>query len=86
MFNSVKKEEGFRHNLLSYKCMIEKVGFHGEFEAKEQVLAEMRMNVDNSLLEGVYIRTMRNYGRKRKVQEAVDVFERMDFYNCELSV
>ncbi|GFZ03602.1 pentatricopeptide repeat (PPR) superfamily protein [Actinidia rufa] len=86
MFNSVKKEEGFTHNLLSYKCIIEKLGFHGEFEAMDQVLAEMRMNVDNSLLEGVYIGAMRNYGRKRKVQEAVDVFERMDFYNCEPSV
>ncbi|KAI8543366.1 hypothetical protein RHMOL_Rhmol08G0211700 [Rhododendron molle] len=86
MFNSVKKEQGFRHNLFSYKCMVEKLGYHGEFEAMEQVFAEMRANIDNCLLEGVYIGAMRHYGRKRKVQEAVDVFERMDFYNCEPSV
>lgn len=86
MFNSVKKEQGFRHNLFSYKFMVKKLGFHGEFEAMEQVLAEMRANIDNCLLEGVYIGAMRHYGRKRKVQEAVDVFERMDFYNCEPSV
>ncbi|CAL5441570.1 unnamed protein product [Camellia sinensis] len=86
MFNSVRNEEGFRHNLLTYKCMIEKLGFHGEFEAMERVLAELRMNVENSLLEGVYIGAMRSYGRKGNVQEAVDVFERMDFYNCDPSV
>ncbi|KAI7985033.1 putative pentatricopeptide repeat-containing protein [Camellia lanceoleosa] len=86
MFNSVRNEEGFRHNLLTYKRMIEKLGFHGEFEAMERVLAELRMNVENSLLEGVYIGAMRSYGRKGKVQEAVDVFERMDFYNCYPSV
>ncbi|KAE8707408.1 putative pentatricopeptide repeat-containing protein [Hibiscus syriacus] len=83
MFNAVKKEDGFKHTLLTYKCMVDKLGFHGEFEAMEKVLLEMRLNVDNSLLEGVYIGCMKNYGRKQKVQEAIDVFERMDFYNCE---
>ncbi|OMO79169.1 hypothetical protein COLO4_24521 [Corchorus olitorius] len=86
LFNAVKKEDGFKHTLLTYKCMIEKLGYHGEFEAMEKVLQEMRMNVDNSLLEGVYIGCMRNYGRKQKVQEAINVFERMDFYNCEPTV
>lgn len=86
MFNAVKKEDGFKHTLLTYKCMIDKLGFHGEFEAMEKVLLEMRLNVDSSLLEGVYIGCMRNYGRKQKVQEAIAVFERMDFYNCEPTV
>nr|POE91321.1 putative pentatricopeptide repeat-containing protein [Quercus suber] len=86
MFNSVKTENGFKHTLLTYKCMIEKLGFHGEFEEMESLMSEVRMNIDNSLLEGVYIGAIRNYGRKGKVQEAVDVFERMDFYNCEPSV
>ncbi|KAF3969743.1 hypothetical protein CMV_006496 [Castanea mollissima] len=86
MFNSVKNENGFKHTLLTYKCMIEKLGFHGEFEEMESLMSEIRMNIDNSLLEGVYIGAIRNYGRKGKVQEAVDVFERMDFYNCEPSV
>ncbi|KAL6181615.1 hypothetical protein ACLB2K_048266 [Fragaria x ananassa] len=86
MFNSVKKEDGFMHTLSTYKCMIEKLGFHGEFEAMEHVLAEMRMNIDNRLLEGVYIGAMRHYGRKGKIEEAVNVFHRMDFYNCEPSV
>ncbi|KAF4383554.1 hypothetical protein F8388_014054 [Cannabis sativa] len=86
MFNSVKREDGFKHTFLTYKCMIDKLGFHGEFEAMERLLLEMRMNVDNGLLEGVYIGAMRNYGRIGKVQEAVNIFERMDFYNCEPSV
>nr|POF06009.1 putative pentatricopeptide repeat-containing protein [Quercus suber] len=86
MFNSVKTENGFKHTLLTYKCMIEKLGFHGEFEEMESLMSEVRMNIDNSLLEGIYIGAIRNYGRKGKVQEAVDVFERMDFYNCEPSV
>ncbi|KAJ0020281.1 hypothetical protein Pint_32008 [Pistacia integerrima] len=86
MFNSVKKEDGFKHTLSTYKCMIDKLGFHGNFEEMENVLLEMRTKIDNSLLEGVYIGVMRNYGRKGKVQDAVDVFERMDFYNCEATV
>uniref|UniRef100_A0A6N2MGX0 Pentacotripeptide-repeat region of PRORP domain-containing protein n=1 Tax=Salix viminalis TaxID=40686 RepID=A0A6N2MGX0_SALVM len=86
MFNKVKREDGFKHNLLTYKCIIQKLGFHGNFVAMENVLAEMRMDIDNSFLEGVYIGAMKSYGRKGKVQEAVDVFERMDFYNCEPSV
>ncbi|KAM7483309.1 hypothetical protein LguiB_007892 [Lonicera macranthoides] len=86
IFNSVKKEDGYKHNLLTYKCMIEKLGYHGEFEAMEGVLADMRMNIDNTLLEGVYIFAVKNYGRKGKIQEAVNLFERMDFYNCEPSV
>ncbi|GMJ05758.1 hypothetical protein like AT1G74580 [Hibiscus trionum] len=86
MFDAVKKEDGFKHTLLTYKCMVDKLGFHGEFEAMEKVLLEMRLNVDNSLLEGVYIGCMRNYGRKQKVQEAINVFERMDFYNCQPTV
>ncbi|CAL1352296.1 unnamed protein product [Linum trigynum] len=77
---------GFKHTLSTYRCMIEKLGIHGEFQAMEQVLMETRMNVDNNLLEGVYVGAMRNYGKKGRVQEAVDVFERMDFYNCEPSV
>ena len=28
MFKSVKKEDGFEHTLLTYKCMVEKLGFH----------------------------------------------------------
>ncbi|KAJ0084707.1 hypothetical protein Patl1_30524 [Pistacia atlantica] len=86
MFNSVKKEDGFKHTLSTYKCMIDKLGFHGNFEEMENVLLEMRTKIDNTLLEGVYIGVMRNYGRKGKVQDAVDVFERMDFYNCEATV
>jgi leucine-rich PPR motif-containing protein len=46
----------------------------------------MRSNLDNKLLEGVYVDAMRFYGRKGKVQEAVDTFERMDLYNCDPSV
>ncbi|KAF2316241.1 hypothetical protein GH714_041582 [Hevea brasiliensis] len=86
MFNSVKKEDGFKHTLLTYWCMIEKLGFHSEFEAIENVVMEIRMNVDNSLLEGVSIVAMRKYGRKGKVHNAVDVFERMDLHNYEPSV
>ncbi|XP_057993060.1 putative pentatricopeptide repeat-containing protein At1g74580 [Hevea brasiliensis] len=86
MFNSVKKEDGFKHTLLTYWCMIEKLGFHIEFEAIENVLMEIRMNVDNSLLEGVSIVAMRNYGRKGKVHDVVDVFKRMDLHNYEPSV
>ncbi|CAK7325314.1 unnamed protein product [Dovyalis caffra] len=86
MFNKVKKEDGFKHTFLTYKCIIQQLGFHGKFEAMEDVLVEMRMNIDNSMLEGVYIGAMKSYGRKGKVQEAVDVFERMDFYNCEQTV
>ncbi|XWS60560.1 hypothetical protein CRYUN_Cryun07bG0046400 [Craigia yunnanensis] len=86
MFNTVKKENEFKHTLLTYKYMIEKLGFHGEFEAMENVLQEMRLNVDNCLLEGVYIGCMRNYGCKQKVREAITMFERMDFYNCEPKV
>ena len=86
MFNSAKKEDGFKHTLLTYKCMVEKLGFHGMFGAMEDLLSEMRSNIDNSLLEGVYIGEIRNYGRTGKIQEAVDVFERMEFYNCEPSV
>uniref|UniRef100_A0A803P9J3 Pentatricopeptide repeat-containing protein n=1 Tax=Cannabis sativa TaxID=3483 RepID=A0A803P9J3_CANSA len=63
MFNSVKREDGFKHTFLTYKCMVDKLGFHGEFEAMERLLLEMRMNVDNGLLKGVYIGAMRNYGR-----------------------
>lgn len=86
MFNSVKTEDGFKHTLLTYRCMVEKLGHHAEFKAMENVVSEMRDNLDNSLLEGVYISVMRSYGKKRKIQEAVNVFERMEFYNCEAAV
>lgn len=86
MFYSVAKEDGFKHTLLTYKCMIEKLGLCGEFDSMEKVMEEMRANIDNGLLEGVYINSMRNYGKKRKIQEAVHVFERMDFYKCQPTV
>ncbi|RDY12227.1 putative pentatricopeptide repeat-containing protein, partial [Mucuna pruriens] len=86
MFNSAKNEEGFKHTVLTYKCIVQKLGLHGEFEEMEKLLSEMRENVSNELLEGAYIEAMKNYGRKGKVQEAVDTFERMDFYNCDPSV
>ena len=50
MFNAVKNEDGFKHTLLTYRCMIEKLGFHGEFEAMENLISEMRQNINNSLL------------------------------------
>ncbi|KAH6807798.1 Pentatricopeptide repeat superfamily protein [Perilla frutescens var. frutescens] len=86
MFNSVKKEDGFKHTLLTYRCMVEKLGHHEEFDAMENIVSEMRENLDNSLLEGVYVSVMRSYGKRRKIQEAANVFERMDFYNCEPTV
>ncbi|KAM7269205.1 hypothetical protein ACFE04_024702 [Oxalis oulophora] len=86
IFNSVKNEQGFHHTLSTYTCMLHKLGFHGHFDAMEKLLLEMITIVDNTLLEPVYIRAMRNYGRKGKVQEAVDVFERMHFYNCQPTI
>ncbi|RYR75535.1 hypothetical protein Ahy_A01g000081 isoform A [Arachis hypogaea] len=86
MFNSVKTEEGFKHTLLTYKCMVQKLGLHGEFENMENILSEMRTNLDNAILEGAYVEAMRSYGRRGKVQEAVDTFEHMDLFNCDPSV
>lgn len=51
MFNLASKEYGFRHNWFTYRCMIEKLGSHGEFDSMENVLSDMRMNIDSSLLE-----------------------------------
>ncbi|KAK4718085.1 hypothetical protein R3W88_016423 [Solanum pinnatisectum] len=82
----MKKEHGFSHNLFTYKCIVEKLRYYGEFKAMEYVIEEARKNIDNRLLEGVYITAIRGYGKKRKVQQAVDVFEKMDFFNCESSV
>jgi pentatricopeptide repeat protein len=86
MFNSMRKEVGFKHTLSTYRSVIEKLGYYGKFEAMEEVLVDMRENVGNHMLEGVYVGAMKNYGRKGKVQEAVNVFERMDFYDCEPTV
>ncbi|GAU38738.1 hypothetical protein TSUD_208490 [Trifolium subterraneum] len=86
MFNSAKNEEGYKHNLFTYKCMLQKLGLHSKFNEMENLLSEMRSNLDNKLLEGVYVEAMRFYGRKGKVQEAVDTFERMDLYNCDPTV
>ncbi|XP_019223503.1 PREDICTED: putative pentatricopeptide repeat-containing protein At1g74580 isoform X1 [Nicotiana attenuata] len=86
IFNSVKKEDGFNHNLSTYKCMVEKLGCYGEFNEMEGVIEEARQKIDNKLLEGVYITAIRSYGKKGKVQEAVDVFEKMEFFNCQPSV
>ncbi|KAJ8480486.1 hypothetical protein OPV22_024213 [Ensete ventricosum] len=86
MFNSAARDDGFKHTLLTYKCMADKLGSHGEFKAMEDVISEMRMNLDNSSLEGIYVGAMRSYGRRGKVQAAVDTFERMDFYGCEPTV
>lgn len=33
MFNSAAKEDGYKHTMFTYKCMVEKLGFRGEFEA-----------------------------------------------------
>lgn len=86
VFNSVAREEGFKHTFFTYKALIEKLGYHGEFESMEKVLAEMRMNISGGSFEGIYISIMRNYGRLGQVQEAVDTFERMEFYDCEPTV
>ncbi|XP_049408878.1 putative pentatricopeptide repeat-containing protein At1g74580 isoform X3 [Solanum stenotomum] len=86
IFNSVKKEHGFSHNLFTYKCIVEKLSYYGEFKAMEGVIEEARKNIDNRLLEGMYITAIRGYGKKGKVQQAVDVFEKMDFFNCNRSV
>lgn len=86
MFNTAKNEDGFKHNLFTYKCMVQKLGIHGEFNEMENLLSEMRENIDNTLLEGAYVEAMRHYGRKGKVHEAVNTFERMDLYNCNPSV
>lgn len=86
IFNSVKTKDGFIHNHTTYKCIIENLGFHGEFALMEKMMTKMRLDIDNKLLEGVYILAIKSYGKKGKVQEAVNVFERMDFYGCEPSV
>ncbi|GAB2269972.1 hypothetical protein Dimus_004888 [Dionaea muscipula] len=86
IFRKVKTEDGFKHNLFTYKFIVDKLGSHGKFDAMECLMSEMREEIDNGLLEGVYVGVMKNYGKKGKVQEAVCVFERMDFYNCEPSV
>ncbi|KAE9609616.1 putative tetratricopeptide-like helical domain-containing protein [Lupinus albus] len=86
MFNSVKAEEGFKHTLSTYRCIIQKLGFHCNFHEMENLISETRINIDNTMLEGIYIEAIRSYGRKGKVQEAVNTFERMDFYNCDPSV
>ncbi|GKD73852.1 putative pentatricopeptide repeat-containing protein, partial [Tanacetum coccineum] len=86
IFNSVKTKDGFIHNHTTYKCIIENLGFHGEFALMEKMITKMRQDIDNKLLEGVYIFAIKSYGKKGKVQEAVNVFERMDFYGCEPSV
>ncbi|KAD2806078.1 hypothetical protein E3N88_39455 [Mikania micrantha] len=86
IFNSVKNKDGFNHNLTTYKCMIENLANHGQFEAMEAVFTQMRSDVDNSLLEGAYLSAMKSYGRSGKIQEAINVFERMDFYSCEPGV
>ncbi|KAM7267055.1 hypothetical protein ACFE04_009221 [Oxalis oulophora] len=52
----------------------------------EKILLEMITIVNNTLLEPVYIQAMRNYGRKGEVQEVVDVFERMHFYNSQPTI
>uniref|UniRef100_M1BAN9 Pentatricopeptide repeat-containing protein n=1 Tax=Solanum tuberosum TaxID=4113 RepID=M1BAN9_SOLTU len=79
IFNSVEKKHGFSHNLFTYKCIVEKLSYYGEFKAMEGVIEEARKNIDNRLLEGMYITAIRGYGKKGKVQQAVDVFEKMDF-------
>ncbi|KAL0395557.1 UNVERIFIED_CONTAM: putative pentatricopeptide repeat-containing protein [Sesamum calycinum] len=72
--------------LLTYKCMVEKLGSYGEFEAMENIVAEMREEFDNRWLEGVYISVMRNYGRKRKIQEAINVLRGWIFIiGCEFN-
>ncbi|CAN4117229.1 unnamed protein product [Withania somnifera] len=86
IFNLVKKEHGFSHNLFTYKCMVEKLGYFGEFKAMEDVIEESRQKIDNRLLEGMYITAIRGYGKKGKVQQAVDLFDKMDFYNCHPSL
>lgn len=67
MFRFVKNEEGFKYNLLIYKCMVDKFGYYGKFEEMEFLFFEMRMDIDNSVVEGVYIGVMKSYGRKGKV-------------------
>ncbi|KAG6517118.1 hypothetical protein ZIOFF_020498 [Zingiber officinale] len=86
MFNSAARDDGFKHNLFTYKCMVDKLGSHGKFKAMEDIISEMRINLDNSLLEGVYVSSMKSYGKRGMVQDAVNTFERMDFYGCELTV
>ncbi|KAI4326639.1 hypothetical protein MLD38_031929 [Melastoma candidum] len=86
MFNSVRKENEYEHNLLTYSYMIEKLGYHGEFEAMEDLIVELSSKVEWSSLEGVYVGAFRSYGRKGRVQQAFDVFERMDFHFCNPSV
>ncbi|OAY79192.1 putative pentatricopeptide repeat-containing protein [Ananas comosus] len=86
MFNSAAKDDGFRHTLFTYKCMVDKLGLHGEFKAMETVISEMRSNIDNSFLEEVYVSAMKSYGKGGRLQEAVNVFEQMDFFGCEPTV
>lgn len=86
IFNSMKKEETFKHTLSTYRSVIEKLGLFGKFDAMEQVLVDLRRNIGNHMLEGVYVGVMKSYGKKGRVQEAVNVFERMDFYDCEPTV
>ncbi|EPS69973.1 hypothetical protein M569_04785 [Genlisea aurea] len=86
MFRSVEKEDGYKHTALTYKCLIEKLGSGGKFDAMEAAMEEMRQCIDRASLEGVYVAAMKIYGKKRKVQEAVDIFEKMEFFDCRPTV
>ncbi|KAI7733084.1 hypothetical protein M8C21_033489, partial [Ambrosia artemisiifolia] len=86
IFNSVKTKDGFTHNLTTYNSIIQNLANHGEFAAMEDMFTQMRSQINNQLLERAYIFAMKSYGRNGKIQEAVNVFERMDFYNCDPGV
>ncbi|XP_056175036.1 putative pentatricopeptide repeat-containing protein At1g74580 [Syzygium oleosum] len=64
LFDSVRKEDGFKRMLSTYSYMIEKLGFHGELEAMEYLLSEIRTNINAVYWkESVYIGAMRSRGR-----------------------
>ncbi|KAJ1704117.1 hypothetical protein LUZ63_003896 [Rhynchospora breviuscula] len=75
------------HPISTYRSLLQNLASHGELNQVDTVLSHMRQcHTDPSSHEPAYVASMRGYSRGARLQDAVDVFERMPLYDCEPSV
>ncbi|KAJ4810080.1 Pentatricopeptide repeat (PPR) superfamily protein [Rhynchospora pubera] len=75
------------HSISTYRSLLQNLASHGELNQLDTVLSHMRQrHTDPSSHEPAYVAAMRGYSRGARLQDAVDVFERMPLYDCEPSV
>ncbi|KAJ0037833.1 hypothetical protein Pint_22222 [Pistacia integerrima] len=81
-FRWAEKQKGFKHDAESYNALIESLGKIKQFKIIWELVSEMKSK--GLLNKETFALISRRYARARKVQEAIDAFEKIEEFGLKL--